>query len=212
METTPLLNLPYLQSSQAQKHVTLNESLRRLDAVVQIAALDRDLATPPGAPTEGDRYIIAAGATGDWSGADGQLAAFQDGAWALIPPQTGWRVYLIDEDRTLVWTGAAWSADAAVDQIGVNATADATNRLAVAAEASLLTHAGAGHQVKINKAAPADTASLLFQTAFSGRAEIGLAGDDQLRVKVSADGTTWYDALLVDPATGAVSFPNTPGL
>ena len=94
-----------------------------------------------------------------------------------------------------------------VGQIGVNTSADATNRLAVSSAATLLTHAGAGHQLKINKAAPVDTASLLFQTAFSGRAEMGLAGNDAFSVKVSADGTVFAEGVRIAP-DGAVSLPN----
>ncbi len=55
--------------------------------------------------------------------------------------------------------------------------------------ATLLNHDGAGHQLKINKAAAGDTASLLYQDAFSGRAELGLAGDDDFHFKVSPDGS-----------------------
>ena len=62
--------------------------------------------------------------------------------------------------------------------LGVNAVADEVNRLAVASEASLFSHDGAGHQVKVNKAAAGDTASLLFQTGWSGRAEMGTTGSD----------------------------------
>ena len=37
------LLLPYILASQAQKHVTHNEALRLLDAMVQLSVLDRDL-------------------------------------------------------------------------------------------------------------------------------------------------------------------------
>jgi hypothetical protein len=59
--------------------------------------------------------------------------------------------------------------------------------------------------VKLNPAAAADTASVLFQTGYSGRAEIGTTGDDQLRVKVSTNGTAFTEALRIDAATGATS-------
>ncbi|MEP1766937.1 MAG: hypothetical protein ABJJ53_09925 [Sulfitobacter sp.] len=78
------------------------------------------------------------------------------------------------------------------------------NRLSVSAAATLLNHEGAGHQLKLNKAVAADTVSLLYQTAFSGRAEMGLAGDDAFAIKVSADGATWHEALRADPATGSL--------
>jgi Protein of unknown function (DUF2793) len=48
MDATSNLHLPFIVAAQAQKHVTHNEALRALDAVVQLAVLDRDLAAPPG--------------------------------------------------------------------------------------------------------------------------------------------------------------------
>src|SRR5690606_7640506 len=87
-----------------------------------------------------------------------------------------------------------------------NTSADTTNRLAVAGAATLLTHAGGGHQLKINKEAEADTASLLFQSNWPGHAEMGLMGDKAWRIKVSADGATWFDALTINPANAAASF------
>ena len=51
MDNTPNLQLPYLIAAQAQKHVTHNEALRGLDAIVQLLVLDKDLASPPGSPS-----------------------------------------------------------------------------------------------------------------------------------------------------------------
>lgn len=214
MDTSPNLLLPYIAAAQSQKHVTHNEAIRALDALVQLAVLDKDLAVPPASPADGARYIIAASPTGDWLGRAGQIAAAQDGAWSFYPPRLGWMAFVADEGLIYRFDGTAWVgavtgiADPA-PKLGINTASDTTNRLAVASPATLLTHAGAGHQLKINKSAAAATGSLLLQTAFSGRAEIGLAGDDDLRVKVSADGTTWRDAIIVDRTTGAVSMPLT---
>ena len=44
--TTHLL-LPYIQASQAQKHVTHNEALRLLDAMVQLSAVSYTHLTLP---------------------------------------------------------------------------------------------------------------------------------------------------------------------
>lgn len=73
--------------------------------------------------------------------------------------------------------------------------------------ATLLNHAGSGHQLKLNKAVASDTASLLFQTGFGGRAEMGTSGSDDFAVKVSADGATWSVALEADAATGEMTLP-----
>lgn len=211
MTETHCLNLPYILPSQSQKHVTHNEALRMLDALVQIAVLDRDLTAPPGAPEDGARFIVAADATDGWAGHDGRIAAWQDGAWAFHAPRIGWLAWIEDEGRLMLFDGSAWvdaPAPAQTPLLGINATADAVNRLAISAPASLFNHAGNGHQHKINKAAAGDTASILFQTGFSGRAEMGTTGDDKWRIKVSGDGATWREAMVVDEATGRVAFPS----
>jgi hypothetical protein len=56
-ETTANLELPYILPSQAQKHVTHNEALQRLDAVTQLT-VTASLATPPSDPEEGTCYHI----------------------------------------------------------------------------------------------------------------------------------------------------------
>lgn len=213
-DITPNLRLPYIQSAQAQKHVTHNEAIRALDALVQISVASRTLATPPATPVEGARFIVPAGATGAWTGFAPHIAAHQDGAWVKYAAREGWLVWVEDEDRLYAFDGTAWAAAGGqsvnpAPLVGVNTTADTTNRLAVAAPATLFTHAGNDHRHKINKATAADTASLLYQTGFSGRAEVGLTGDDNLHLKVSPDGTTWKEALVVDRSTGAVSLPFT---
>ena len=212
MDETVNLKLPFIMPSQAQKHVTHNEALRALDAIVQIAVVDRDRNDPPVGPVEGQRHALGAVPTGVFAGHAGEIAAYQDGAWAFYVPRQGWLIWDASDGVLLARDGSDWRPVVdwqGVPMIGINATADTTNRLAVAADATLLTHAGAGHQLKINKASAGDTSSLLFQTAWAGRAEIGLAGSDDFAVKVSADGSTWHTALMIDRNTGAVALPNT---
>src|SRR5690606_38955500 len=88
---------------------------------------------------------------------------------------------------------------------GIGTTADATNRLSVNSPAVLFNRETDDVQLKLNKEAAGDTASLLFQTGFSGRAEVGLAGSDALSFKVSEDGAAWTGALRLDAPTGMVS-------
>ncbi|APX14369.1 DUF2793 domain-containing protein [Tateyamaria omphalii] len=212
-DTSPLLALPYIQPSQAQKHVTHNEALRLLDAIVQPAVETLDLNTPPLVPDVGARHVVGPLAGGAWAGHAGKLAVWQpEGVWLFLTPVVGWTVYVQDVAQWAAFDGTAWALleGALPDQapqLGLNTSADATNRLAVAADATLLTHEGAGHQLKLNKNAATDTASLLFQTGFGGRAEMGLTGEDAFSVKVSADGASWSTALRADPASGAVTFP-----
>ena len=81
MFDTRHLGLPLIAAGQAQKHVTHNEALALVDALLQLGIISRSLAVPPLSPEEGDRYLVAASAMGDWSGHEGELAFFIDGVW-----------------------------------------------------------------------------------------------------------------------------------
>ncbi|SEN48179.1 Protein of unknown function [Loktanella fryxellensis] len=205
---TPRLGLPFIAAAQAQKHVTHNDALERLDTVVQLAVQAFGATTPPASPFEGDVWALGATPTGVWAGLGWRIATFAAGGWTHQSPRPGWRAWGLGDGVLRVWTGSAWDAvggmPGSVPLLGIGATADATNRLSVAAPATLFTHAGGGHQIKVNKAATTDTGSLLYQTGFSGRAELGLAGTDDLTLKVSADGATWRTALTAQGATGGV--------
>lgn len=212
MSDTPRLGLPLLAAGQAQKHVTHNDALMRLDALVHLVVASRTQSVPPVSPGETAAYIVPAGGTGVFAGHQDDLAIFEDGGWSFLDPRPGWQAWVSDEAEHHVWTGTQWRRSQPVSSLGatlwgVNATADSTNRLSVSADATLLNHAGTDHRLKLNKASAARTTSLLFQDNWSGRAEIGLAGDDQLRIKVSADGTSWTEALVVDRASGLVTLP-----
>lgn len=205
--TSANLGMPYLAAAQAQKHVTVNEALEILDAVAQLTVMAFGAEAPPSTAEDGEVWALGASPTGAWNGQGGKLAVWSNGGWLFVVPQAGWRAASGTELR--VFDGTEWSAPQIalqnLDGVGVGASWDATNRLVVASDASLFTHAGAGHQVKINKTAPADTASLLFQSGWSGRAEFGLAGDDDFSVKVSPDGSVWHDVLVADRTTGALT-------
>ena len=108
-DATVNLNLPYIMAAQAQKHVTHNESLKALDALVQISAASRTLSTPPGNPGEGQRYLVPDGGLDEWSGQDGRLAAYQDGLWAFYQPGAGWAAWIEDEKRHVVFDDGAWA-------------------------------------------------------------------------------------------------------
>lgn len=208
-DTSHALGLPYLQPSQAQKHVTMNEALARLDLLVQTAVTAIGTTTPPGLPGEGETHVLGSGASGAWAGHDGDLACWRDGAWVFVAPRPGWRVFDLSGAALRIWDGTAWILPPVpledLDGIGIGTNADATNRLAVAAHASLFTHAGADHRLTVNKAATDDTASLLYQSGWTGHAEIGLTGSDELALKVSPDGSAWTEALRFDPFTGRMT-------
>ena len=225
MTSTTRLGLPLIDAAQAQKHITHNEAINTLDQLVQAAVASRSLATPPASPNAGDAYIVAASPTGDWTGKSGSIAAWQDGAWTFYAPSPGWCVWVIDETRIYAWSGAAW-VDAfgllmgtlqGVRLFGLGTTATTSNPLSAKLNAALFTalatsEGGTGDlRHALNKSATSNTASQLYQDGYSGRAEIGLCGDDNFHVKVSPDGSSRKDALVIDKTTAALSFNNPAG-
>ncbi|HWD12917.1 DUF2793 domain-containing protein [Pseudochrobactrum sp. sp1633] len=206
MEITPNLKMPYIMPSQAQKHVTHNEALRILDALLNLSVLSRQYSSPPAAPAEGSRYLVPANASGLWSGQDGKIAAFMDDEWFYFAPLHGWMMHVADENAFCIFSGSEWQALLNPQPLaGINTVADNYNRLAVASDAVLLTHNGAGHQLKINKNLSDNTASLLFQSGWTGYAEMGLAGENNFSIKVSDDAGQWRQALRIDRASGNIA-------
>lgn len=110
MSQTTNLMLPYLAPGQAQKHVTVNESLRKLDAIVQLAVVSASTTAEPGSPADGAVYIVPAGKTGThWAAyADGALGYYRDGAWVEIAPREGWLAWVRDDDEFLCFDGTGW--------------------------------------------------------------------------------------------------------
>lgn len=207
MDMTARLSLPFIMPQQAQKHITHNEALQALDALVQPVVESRTNTHPPASPLPGEAFIVPPGAGGAWAGHSKEIAAWQAGAWLFYDPAPGWQAYVKAERTNVVFDDGEWTGLAsagAQDMLGINSTADVTNRLAVASPASLFTHDGNSHQLKLNKAGIGDTGSLLFQTGWTGHAEMGLMGDNGWRLKVSADGADWIEALGVDSASGRV--------
>ena len=361
--TTHLL-LPYILAAQAQKHITHNDALRLLDAMVQLSVLDGNRTAPPLSPVDGDRHIVAPAATGVWAGWDLNVAFWVDGVWMRLVPRPGWTAWSIADAAHTVWTGTGWvtvggsgsvsfsdaafeiyddgdptkkamfnlsgisaattrtftlpntsselailagtqtfsgdktfsgtltasgavNVSAAAASIGTatatatygigtgatttgvtktinlgtegasgsttvvnigsatpgaggstvintptvtfanavtvvgmpqanltaqrlglgGATADATNRLSVNTPNVLLNNAGASIDVTVNKNAAANDASFSFKTGFSVRALFGTLGSDDFTLKVSPNGSSFFDALVADRNTGRVKFP-----
>lgn len=220
-EHSARLQLPYLVAGQMQKHVTLNETLTRLDTLVQTCVVSRTLADQPDDPADGDLYILPGAATGEsWGGRPaGTLVRFDAGTWTSCPVVEGLLALIQDEAQFIVRSGGDWiglgetlSALRNLQQLGVGAAADADNPFTARLNSALWTARETGAdgtgdlRLTLNKESAGDVLSLLFQSGWSGRAELGLVGDDDLVLKVSQDGGVWREALRVDGETGQVRF------
>lgn len=108
MTDTVQLGLPLVQPAQAQKHVTVNEALARLDGLVMLVIQSRSIATPPSVAAEGTAWGVPLGAVNEWSGQDGKLALARNGGWDFVAPKRGWRSFILDEGLQAVHDGTLW--------------------------------------------------------------------------------------------------------
>ena len=112
MSETSHLGLPLVQPAQAQKHVTVNEALSKLDGLTQLVLASATVTVPPLSATNGDAFGVPSGATGDWATHVGQVAVWSNGGWVYASPSAGWRGFIIDEGLTALHNGLDWARSA----------------------------------------------------------------------------------------------------
>jgi hypothetical protein len=108
MSNSPRIGLPFLDAAQAQKHITMNEALARLDTVAAARVETMASMSPPVSPIEGEAHLVPAGAGGDWVGQNGKVAVFLNGGWDYITPWAGWRIWIANETGFAVYDGSDW--------------------------------------------------------------------------------------------------------
>jgi len=113
MSETYQFKLPLVQAAQAQKHVTVNEALARLDAVAQLRLVSVSELVPPMTAADGAAYGVPLGAVNDWNGQTGSIAIFANGGWVFVAPKIGWSAWIEDIARQAVFDGMTWSANIA---------------------------------------------------------------------------------------------------
>lgn len=113
-----------VNGNQGEAHYAdLMKFLRGVDGLVMPSVKDKDLTSPPGSPTDGDRYIVASGATGAWAGQTGKITRWSSvaSAWEFYAPMEGWVVHVDDEDIDYKYSGTAWSSDFNTGKVVSNA-------------------------------------------------------------------------------------------
>lgn len=121
MAETANLALPLVAAAQAQKHITVNEALSVLDGIAQLRLLSRSVVAPPAA-SDGQAYFVPTGASGVWSGQDGNVAIYSNGGWIFVAPLPGWRAFIADESVSTLFDGTTW-LDGGVSVSGSGAAA-----------------------------------------------------------------------------------------
>lgn len=96
----------------------MNNNLLRIGRVgFHLSVIDRNITDPSTlTPSDGDRYIVAASAVGDWAGQDGNVAVYDSAstAWVFYTPSIGWVAYIEDEEVLSAYKAGGWSAGIAI--------------------------------------------------------------------------------------------------
>ncbi|MCT2399194.1 DUF2793 domain-containing protein [Novosphingobium mangrovi (ex Huang et al. 2023)] len=114
---SPRFALPLLYSGQAQKETFVNEAFALADALLH-CSIESEAASPPASPADGQNWLVAAGATGEWAGHEGALASRQAGNWIFIPPRDGLRVLDLSSAQDRVFLGTWRKAPSLSEPIG----------------------------------------------------------------------------------------------
>lgn len=105
---TMRLAMPLLQPAQAQKHVTVNEALMRLDGLVNLVLQSVSTAQPPAAVIDGQCWGVPNGAQAAWAGQSGRVAIGSNGGWMFLPPSPGMRAFIVDQGVETIHDGTSW--------------------------------------------------------------------------------------------------------
>jgi hypothetical protein len=201
MTDTPVFHLPLVQAAQAQKHVTVNEALARLDGMVQLRLVSVEQAEPPLTIMDGLVYHVPAGATGAWAAHEGTLALAVNGGWTFVEPQVGWNGWIVDQNVQAVWAGTGWKGGA----LGTGPSGASSNFLVKEFDHAVV--AGAENTTTISIAANSVVFAVSVRvvedlTGSLASWEIGTASDSsQFGSGVGLEAGSYSHGLLSSPTT-----------
>jgi len=104
--------LPFIAAGQAQKEITHNEAVVRIDTLLHLSVLSMSLDTPPAAPVPGSAWIVGPTPTDAWAGHAADIASYGEGGWRFVLPVSGCLAWVADLGVFAVRTDAGWLSDA----------------------------------------------------------------------------------------------------
>lgn len=108
MADTARWTLPLLDAGQAQKEMTVNEALARLDLLTQAGVVAVGTNVPPATPGEGQAWIVGAAPTGIWAGHDRAVAGWTAGGWRFLDPREGMAAWSAADGCAATFVGGQW--------------------------------------------------------------------------------------------------------
>lgn len=218
VDLSPRFGLTFLAEGGGGAELYVNENAVIMESMTHLAFADRDATAPPGSPTQGATYLVAASATGAWDGQDGNVAIYTGTRWVFVVPDEGMRARVRDENVDIAYDGASW-----VEQGTVAATKWLQVRVATTANVNLSTGLENGDTIDGVTLATGDlvlvraqsTASQngIYTVPASGAASRASVADTGAEVRSAvilvSEGTTYANQLFLNTNTSAITLGST---
>ena len=112
LDKTPRWGMPFIAQHQAQKEVTVNQAIAKIDCLLGGCVESRQALQMPVAPQDGVLYIAPTGSLSGWEAilptvSSHDILLYQ-GTWRIIKPQTGMLLWVHDENALIVFTNGLW--------------------------------------------------------------------------------------------------------
>ncbi|MCB2062172.1 MAG: DUF2793 domain-containing protein [Novosphingobium sp.] len=138
--TSPRFDLPFLFAGQAQKEAWVNEAHARIDALLH-CSVEGERSDPPVAPADGEAWIVATGAIGEWAGRESMVATWQADNWLFVAGREGMRVFDRSTRQERLFT-TAWQVPLAPPEPSGGSVVDLEARAALSQLISALRVSG----------------------------------------------------------------------
>lgn len=202
MENSLRLGLPFIQASQAQKHLPHNAAIQKLDQITHLSVISSDYSDPPSAPQEGEQYLVPPGNVDQWAGDSDQIAIYEGAGWLFVTPKAGWRVWDQGAEALKVFDGTSWQTISGGDI----ANYDFGQRdFYIQAADSLTTY-----YMSLAKSNVAQKLGFVLSSPDNTQAILELDDASNLRLVTRNKSGEYTDQLKIDIENGAMEFPSLP--
>jgi hypothetical protein len=110
--STPTNHIPYVPENTLDPAAGLNLALNIIDVLLQTSVTSMAVNTPPGSPSDGERYIVGPTPTGAWTGQAKNLARYTaDGTlWEFFPAGTQVNlVFDLNTEGLYTYSSGSWN-------------------------------------------------------------------------------------------------------
>jgi Protein of unknown function (DUF2793) len=136
--------LPFLAIGQAQKEITHNEALLRIDALLHMV-VESELSVPPTIPAgtqSGKCWLIGSSPTGQWQGKQGNIANWTGASWRFLVPVDRMKLHNKALGTDMLRTQTAWISPVSIANPIAGTLIDVESRAAINAILAWLRTAG----------------------------------------------------------------------